>query len=103
MTQTVVTGESAVAEPERAVRSLLQRVIMPRSGDPLAVRSLYVDEHTNIQLSTVPPAPGSAPAPTVRLTGTARRPQHLCPGPPSWTRTWRRRYGQLCRRPSLPR
>ncbi|HWM57592.1 MAG TPA: glycosyltransferase [Pseudonocardia sp.] len=71
MTQTVVTDESAVAEPERAVRSLLQRVIMPRSGDPLAVRSLYVDEHTNIQLSTVPPAPGSAPAPTVRLTGTA--------------------------------
>jgi galactofuranosylgalactofuranosylrhamnosyl-N-acetylglucosaminyl-diphospho-decaprenol beta-1,5/1,6-galactofuranosyltransferase len=71
MTQTVVTDESAAVEPEVAVRSLLQRVIMPRAGDPISVRALYLDEHTNIQLSTVAPAPGGPPAPSVRLSGTA--------------------------------
>ena len=42
------------------MRSLLQRVILPRSGDPMSVRALYLDEHTDIQLSTVPAAPGAA-------------------------------------------
>ena len=71
MTQTVVTDESAASIPEPAVRSLLQRVIMPRSGDPMTVRSLYLDEHTAIQLSTVPAPPGTPPAPKIRLSGTS--------------------------------
>ena len=71
MTQTVMTDESAAAPEKPAVRSLLQRVIMPRSGDPMAVRALYLDEHTSIQLSTIPAGPGAQPTPTVRLQGTA--------------------------------
>jgi galactofuranosylgalactofuranosylrhamnosyl-N-acetylglucosaminyl-diphospho-decaprenol beta-1,5/1,6-galactofuranosyltransferase len=77
MTQTVVTDQSVVeatepTEPADATgRRLLQRVILPRAGDPLSVRSLYVDEHTPIQLSTVPAAPGAAPVPSVQLSGTA--------------------------------
>lgn len=71
MTQTVATAERP-AEPDPAgVRCLLQRVIMPRAGDPMTVRSLYVDEHTSIQLGTVPATPGAAPVPTVRLTGSS--------------------------------
>jgi galactofuranosylgalactofuranosylrhamnosyl-N-acetylglucosaminyl-diphospho-decaprenol beta-1,5/1,6-galactofuranosyltransferase len=71
MTQTVVTAESVAVPAEPATRCLLQRVIMPRAGDPMSVRSLYLDEHTNIQLSTVPAAPGAAPVPPIRFTGTA--------------------------------
>src|SRR5919198_1945376 len=58
---------------EPAQRGLLQRVIMPRPGDPLAVRSLYVDERTGIRLATVPPAPGmTLPAEkVVNLSGSA--------------------------------
>jgi galactofuranosylgalactofuranosylrhamnosyl-N-acetylglucosaminyl-diphospho-decaprenol beta-1,5/1,6-galactofuranosyltransferase len=33
---------------------LLQRVILPRTGDPTSVRSLYVDERAPIRLATVP-------------------------------------------------
>ena len=55
-----------------AVRCLLQRVIMPRAGDPMTVRSLYLDEHTAIQLSTVPAAarrPAGAVGPIHRDRG----------------------------------
>ncbi len=71
MTQTVATDENTAEPTEQAVRCLLQRVILPRAGDPISVRALYLDEHTNIQLSTVPAAPGGPPTPSVRLTGTA--------------------------------
>ncbi|HVH24212.1 MAG TPA: glycosyltransferase [Pseudonocardia sp.] len=71
MTQTVVTDESAASAAEPAVRCLLQRVIMPRSGDPMTVRSLYLDEHTALQLSTVPAASGAPPTPSIRFSGTA--------------------------------
>ncbi len=51
--------------------SLLQRVILPRSGDPMTVRSLYMDERTGIRLTTVPASVWAAPSPAVNLTGTA--------------------------------
>ena len=68
MTQTTATDKTAAAQPAVAVRTLLQRVIMPRAGDPISVRSLYLDEHADIQLSTVPALPT---APSVRLRGTS--------------------------------
>jgi galactofuranosylgalactofuranosylrhamnosyl-N-acetylglucosaminyl-diphospho-decaprenol beta-1,5/1,6-galactofuranosyltransferase len=71
MSQTVATAESATEPSSPTTRCLLQRVIMPRAGDPMSVRSLYLDEHTGIALSTVPPGPGAPPATPVRLTGTA--------------------------------
>jgi len=50
---------------------LLQRVILPRSGDPASVRSLYLDERTAIRLGPVPVAPGMPPPPQVELVGSA--------------------------------
>ena len=35
------------AEPRADSGSRLQRVILPRPGDPLTVRALYVDEHAD--------------------------------------------------------
>jgi galactofuranosylgalactofuranosylrhamnosyl-N-acetylglucosaminyl-diphospho-decaprenol beta-1,5/1,6-galactofuranosyltransferase len=52
------------------VATLLQRVILPRTGDPMSVRSLYVDERSGVRLASVPPAPG-VPTPDVQLSGTA--------------------------------
>ena len=46
MTQTV---ENPVVNPAPTTATLLQRVILPRAGDPMAVRALYVDEHTGIR------------------------------------------------------
>jgi galactofuranosylgalactofuranosylrhamnosyl-N-acetylglucosaminyl-diphospho-decaprenol beta-1,5/1,6-galactofuranosyltransferase len=68
MTQTVVTEQTVAEAAGKGTRTLLQRVIMPRSGDPISVRSLYLDEHADIQLSTVPALPT---APSVRLRGTS--------------------------------
>ena len=68
MTQTV---ENRVATPRPLTAGLLQRVILPRAGDPLTVRSLYVDEHTGLRLATVPAPPGFAPRRDVPLTGIA--------------------------------
>jgi len=51
---------------------LLQRVILPRSGDPTSVRSLYLDERTAIRLSPVPLPPGVAPPEVeVNLVGSS--------------------------------
>ena len=61
MTQTV---ENPVVNPAPTTATLLQRVILPRAGDPMAVRALYVDEHTGIRLATVPARPGSRRART---------------------------------------
>jgi galactofuranosylgalactofuranosylrhamnosyl-N-acetylglucosaminyl-diphospho-decaprenol beta-1,5/1,6-galactofuranosyltransferase len=51
--------------------TLLQRVILPRSGDPMSVRALYMDERTGLALSSVPAAPGAVPAAAVHLEGSA--------------------------------
>lgn len=65
----------AATEPSRAPEDgsehLLQRVIMPRSGDPMAVRSLYMDERTGIRLTTMPSAPGELVKKVVNLAGSA--------------------------------
>jgi galactofuranosylgalactofuranosylrhamnosyl-N-acetylglucosaminyl-diphospho-decaprenol beta-1,5/1,6-galactofuranosyltransferase len=72
MTQTIVTAEEiATSSREAAAGSLLQRVIMPRSGDPMSVRSLYMDERTGIRLTTLPGPVGAAPTRKVDLTGSA--------------------------------
>ena len=52
-------------------RPLLQRVILPRSGDPMSVRALYMDERTGLALATVPPAPGAVVHNPVHLEGAA--------------------------------
>src|SRR5919109_379815 len=44
----------AGALPSPGGASLLQRVILPRSGDPMSVRSLYMDERNALRLTTVP-------------------------------------------------
>jgi galactofuranosylgalactofuranosylrhamnosyl-N-acetylglucosaminyl-diphospho-decaprenol beta-1,5/1,6-galactofuranosyltransferase len=67
MTQTTVTTEAA-AVARATAEHLLQRVILPRSGDPMSVRALYMDEGTGVRLTTVPPLPG-VPAPKVDLAG----------------------------------
>jgi galactofuranosylgalactofuranosylrhamnosyl-N-acetylglucosaminyl-diphospho-decaprenol beta-1,5/1,6-galactofuranosyltransferase len=74
MTQTV---ENPAAAPATTTATLLQRVILPSAGDPMAVRSLYVDEHTGIRLATVPAAPGSPPRRDVQLTGIATTDRRL--------------------------
>ena len=48
--------------------TLLQRVILPRSGDPMSVRALYMDERTGLALATVPALPGA----TVHNPGAPR-------------------------------
>src|SRR3954466_11579190 len=50
--------------------TLLQRVILPRSGDPMSVRALYMDERTGLRLGTPPPLPGGK-VPKVDLVGSA--------------------------------
>ena len=51
--------------------TLLQRVILPRSGDPMTVRALYMDERTGLALATVPALPGATVSSTVHLEGSA--------------------------------
>jgi galactofuranosylgalactofuranosylrhamnosyl-N-acetylglucosaminyl-diphospho-decaprenol beta-1,5/1,6-galactofuranosyltransferase len=51
--------------------TLLQRVILPRSGDPMSVRALYMDERTGLALATVPALPGAVVQNTVHLEGSA--------------------------------
>lgn len=58
-------------------RGLLQRVILPRPGDPMRVRALYIDERTGVRLATVPPAPGVAVERPVHLSGTLVSPRRL--------------------------
>src|SRR4051794_41563981 len=49
----------------------LQRVILPRSGDPMSVRALYMDERSGLALATVPALPGAVVTSTVHLEGSA--------------------------------
>ena len=51
--------------------TLLQRVILPRSGDPMSVRALYMDERTGLALTTVPQLPGAPVHDPVHLEGSA--------------------------------
>ncbi|MFP5254077.1 MAG: glycosyltransferase, partial [Actinomycetes bacterium] len=60
-------------------RHLLQRVILPRSGDPTSVRSLYLDERTGIRLAPVPVPLGGPPTPQVNLLGSAVGARRLRP------------------------
>ncbi|MBA3905480.1 MAG: galactofuranosyltransferase GlfT2 [Pseudonocardiales bacterium] len=68
MTQTV---EDPITDPAPTTASLLQRVILPRTGDPMTVRSLYIDEHTSIRLAPVPAPPGAPPRDDTPLAGIA--------------------------------
>ncbi|GAA1296258.1 glycosyltransferase [Pseudonocardia xinjiangensis] len=78
MTQTIVTAEETVVPTGEAVASsLLQRVILPRSGDPMSVRSLYMDERTGLRMTTVPEPIGAPPGPRVELTGSAMSARRL--------------------------
>ncbi|MFC4944807.1 glycosyltransferase [Pseudonocardia sp. GCM10023141] len=65
-------SQPAPVQPsELGTDSLLQRVILPRSGDPMSVRSLYMDERTGIRLTTMPSAPGEAVKKVLNLAGSA--------------------------------
>ncbi len=57
--------------PAEGASSLLQRVIMPRSGDPMSVRSLYMDERAGIRLTTMPSVPGEPVRTVVNMAGSA--------------------------------
>lgn len=54
MTQTVEKHIVSVEKPTPS-GSLLQRVILPRSGDPMSVRSLYMDERVGVRLTPLEP------------------------------------------------
>jgi galactofuranosylgalactofuranosylrhamnosyl-N-acetylglucosaminyl-diphospho-decaprenol beta-1,5/1,6-galactofuranosyltransferase len=75
---TTTAAPTTAAAPPTAgdTAGLLQRVILPRSGDPIAVRSLYVDERTGLRLTTPPPLPGM-PLREVSLVGTAATARRL--------------------------
>ena len=59
--------------------NLLQRVILPRSGDPTSVRSLYVDERSGIRLAPIPVPLGAPSPPPVNLLGSAVGARRLRP------------------------
>jgi galactofuranosylgalactofuranosylrhamnosyl-N-acetylglucosaminyl-diphospho-decaprenol beta-1,5/1,6-galactofuranosyltransferase len=62
-----------------AAAHLLQRVILPRAGDPTAVRSLYVDERQGLRLSPAPPVLNAPPPLPVEVRGTLVGPRRLRP------------------------
>ncbi|MGH3842155.1 MAG: glycosyltransferase family 2 protein, partial [Pseudonocardiaceae bacterium] len=53
---------SRASAPEESTSTLLQRVILPRRADPMAVRALYVDERSAAARRVWPPA-GAGPNP----------------------------------------
>jgi galactofuranosylgalactofuranosylrhamnosyl-N-acetylglucosaminyl-diphospho-decaprenol beta-1,5/1,6-galactofuranosyltransferase len=67
-----VEAGSAAPHPPTVGGELLQRVILPRAGDPMAVRSLYLDERSGIRIAAVPTHPGVPVAPErmVHLSGS---------------------------------
>jgi galactofuranosylgalactofuranosylrhamnosyl-N-acetylglucosaminyl-diphospho-decaprenol beta-1,5/1,6-galactofuranosyltransferase len=71
------TAEKAAPMPTATTAGLLQRVILPRTGDPMSVRSLYMDERTGVRLGTPPPLPGAPPLREVTLLGTAATARRL--------------------------
>jgi galactofuranosylgalactofuranosylrhamnosyl-N-acetylglucosaminyl-diphospho-decaprenol beta-1,5/1,6-galactofuranosyltransferase len=65
MSSSTVCGpdRSCVSAPVEPSSTLLQRVILPRRADPVAVRALYVDEQPAIARRVWPPVGGAAPNP----------------------------------------
>ena len=59
------------ATPPAPDGHLLQRVILPRTGDPMSVRALYLDERTGIRLTAVPDVAGGETPKKVNLAGSA--------------------------------
>ncbi|HZG89183.1 MAG TPA: glycosyltransferase [Pseudonocardia sp.] len=78
MTQTAELDQP-VTDRTDPIGSLLQRVILPRAGDPMSVRSLYMDERTGIRLSTAPGDPYGKPVTPVHLEGSATSARKLLP------------------------
>ncbi len=76
MTTTAAPNTAAASSTGVGATGLLQRVILPRSGDPIAVRALYLDERTGLRLSTGPALPGTKQV-EVDLTGTAATARRL--------------------------
>jgi galactofuranosylgalactofuranosylrhamnosyl-N-acetylglucosaminyl-diphospho-decaprenol beta-1,5/1,6-galactofuranosyltransferase len=62
---------SRSAVPPAPEGHLLQRVILPRTGDPMSVRALYLDERTGIRLTAVPAVAGGETPKKVNLAGSA--------------------------------
>jgi galactofuranosylgalactofuranosylrhamnosyl-N-acetylglucosaminyl-diphospho-decaprenol beta-1,5/1,6-galactofuranosyltransferase len=60
LTTTAASPTAAPSPPPAPtpVSSLLQRVLLPRTGDPMSVRSLYMDERTGLRVSSMPSSPG---------------------------------------------
>ncbi|MFP5068838.1 glycosyltransferase [Pseudonocardia nantongensis] len=58
-----------------AGETLLQRVILPRPADPLAVRALYLDERPGTSLAPVEPQPGERTRPLALTVSTAGGPR----------------------------
>lgn len=58
-TPTAVNQPASTVESESPAAHLLQRVIMPRVGDPSGVRALYVDERTGTRLAPTEPDPAT--------------------------------------------
>jgi galactofuranosylgalactofuranosylrhamnosyl-N-acetylglucosaminyl-diphospho-decaprenol beta-1,5/1,6-galactofuranosyltransferase len=65
----MTTTEPTAGSPGEG--ALLQRVILPRAGDPMSVRALYMDERTDLHLATVPTVPGGPAPQLVHLSGSA--------------------------------
>ncbi|WP_214365721.1 glycosyltransferase [Pseudonocardia sp. H11422] len=68
----------AAPDPHRS-GSLLQRVILPRTADPLSVRSLFMDERAGTRLAPVEPEPAERDAKSLNLTVSAVTGRRLRP------------------------
>ncbi|MGD9530027.1 MAG: glycosyltransferase, partial [Pseudonocardia sp.] len=79
MTSATEAAPVRPATGDPAPAHLLQRVILPRAGDPTAVRSLYVDERQGLRLSPVPPLRNAPPPLPVEVRGTLVGPRRLQP------------------------
>jgi galactofuranosylgalactofuranosylrhamnosyl-N-acetylglucosaminyl-diphospho-decaprenol beta-1,5/1,6-galactofuranosyltransferase len=56
------SDKSASSTPAEQLSTLLQRVVLPRQGDPMAVRALYIDEQPATARRVWPPAGMTAPS-----------------------------------------
>src|SRR3954465_1005145 len=79
MTQTAELTVPQGNDDADPVGNLLQRVILPRAGDPMSVRALYMDERTGIRMTTAPGDPYGAPVTPVHLEGSATSARKLLP------------------------
>ncbi|MDT7707730.1 MAG: galactofuranosylgalactofuranosylrhamnosyl-N-acetylglucosaminyl-diphospho-decaprenol [Pseudonocardiales bacterium] len=79
MTTTAATSPTAAtsADPAGAPSasehpgSLLQRVLLPRTGDPMSVRSLYMDERNGLRVSSMPSSPGEPVRKVLSFAGSS--------------------------------